>query len=94
VKLVVSGFGTCIVKSVTIKVTDYSINPLVPTTFVLGTAENLPVTLLLPSNWTISVTGPYTSGQMITVELQGTWWAFGAAPIPFTLTATARILWI
>jgi hypothetical protein len=94
VKLVISGVGTYTIRSVTIKVTDYSIHPLVPTAFVLGAAESLPVTLLLPSNWTISVTGPYTTGQTITVELQGTWWAFSAAPIPITLTATTRVLWI
>ena len=94
VKIVLSGVGRYTVTSVRLTVTDYFVNPLIPSTFVLDAPETLPVTFVLPSNWTITVTGPYSSGQTIMVELQGTWWAFGALPIPITLTATTRILWI
>ncbi len=94
VKLVIAGIGKYTVNSITIRVTDYYINPLIPTTSLLDASASLPATFVLPSDWVISVSGPYSSGQTITVELQGSMWAFDAVPIPITLTATTRILWI
>lgn len=71
IKLVISGTRKYTVSSITVRVTDYYINPLIPTTSLLDASVRLPATFVLPSNWTISVTGPYSSGQTITVELQG-----------------------
>jgi len=92
-KLMIHGAGRYVVTSLKIKVNEYFVYAPLPTTFPLYTSESLPVTFTLPANWTISVNGPYSSGQTITVELEGTWWASGVIPVPITLTAITKILW-